>query len=299
MPKVIKPFAFMSNSDYKYVIRQNVVYETTPHEHDIYEIVILLDGNFEHFICGKTIQMQKGDIIFIKPGEVHAFEPHKKTSPTVLTICINENYLNKACAFWGDQLKYYFSFNISGTVSLSKCDFESFLASFESFQTSRNSARDTLFNALTSILYTGLFKKIYKINSLGCDSHSFENILSDMNTPENIRNGMASFVKISSFSPRHIRRISKEKYNITPQQYITKLRMNYAQNLLLHSDMSILSIALEVGYASVTNFINQFKKAYKMTPSNFRKKFQNNELIYLFPSENNENSRTFPDKEIT
>lgn len=181
---------------------------------------------------------------------------------------------------------------------MSKCDFNSFISTYDNFQTARNSARDALFNSLIGILFTGLLKKIYKINSLGFNSHSFEDILSEMNTPENIRGGLDAFIKISSFSPRHIRRILKEKYNTTPQQYITKLRMNYAQNLLLHSDMNVLSIALEVGYSSVANFINQFKKAYGLTPTKFRKKYQNNELIYLFPSEKEDNTKTFTDKEI-
>lgn len=68
MCKQLNESTIMPNSEYRYVIRQKIVYETTPHKHDFYEILILLDGMFEHFICGKTVQMQKGDILFISPG---------------------------------------------------------------------------------------------------------------------------------------------------------------------------------------------------------------------------------------
>ena len=260
---------------YEYRLKDEkiVVHYPSLHAHDFYEMFILLDGSFKHYICGKTIYMQKGDVVFIKPGESHGFDYVTKETPTVLTLCLTEDLLNRFTYIGEGELKYYFSFETSGVVSLCETDFEAFMTTYENFKTSRNAAKDMLFSALLSILFFGLFKKVYKIQPQN-NTSSFEDILGEMNTPENIREGLPALLRLTSFSDRQIRRIMKMRYNTTPQMFITKLRMNYAKNLLIHTDKDILTISLEIGYSSVNSFINQFKAAYNITPGKFRNNYR-------------------------
>ena len=82
---------------YEYRLKDEkiVVHYPSLHAHDFYEMFILLDGSFKHYICGKTIYMQKGDVVFIKPGESHGFDYVTKETPTVLTLCLTEDLLNR------------------------------------------------------------------------------------------------------------------------------------------------------------------------------------------------------------
>ena len=94
--------------------------------------------------------------------------------------------------------------------------------------------------------------------------------LQQMNTPENMAEGVGALVRLSNLSRGHVYRLMREEYHMTPLQYITQLRMNYASSLLLYSDKDILSIAMEVGYFSVSHLISQFKKSFGVPPKQYR-----------------------------
>jgi AraC-like DNA-binding protein len=57
----------------------------------------------------------------------------------------------------------------------------------------------------------------------------------------------------------------------TPMDYLTEWRMSLAFSQLQHSDTSILSIALEVGYQSESSFSRAFKKIIGKTPGDVRR----------------------------
>jgi hypothetical protein len=54
---------------------------------------------------------------------------------------------------------------------------------------------------------------------------------------ENIRDGMSALVRLSGFSHGHLCRLMKEYFNMTPNSFISDIRMVYAANLLLNSLM--------------------------------------------------------------
>ena len=62
--------------------------------------------------------------------------------------------------------------------------------------------------------------------------------------------------------------------------YIGYRRLKKAVQLLRTTDNSVLDIALEGGYASHEGFTKAFKKEYGVTPSEYRKKYQNKVLSY-------------------
>lgn len=59
--------------------------------------------------------------------------------------------------------------------------------------------------------------------------------------------------------------------NMTLSSFITNVRIEHAQNLLLYSEMRIADISLAVGYLNATYFSTTFKKVTGQTPSEFRK----------------------------
>ena len=56
-----------------------------------------------------------------------------------------------------------------------------------------------------------------------------------------------------------------------PMQYLTSWRMQLASGLLVHTETSILSVALEVGYESEAAFVRAFKKATGVPPGQWRR----------------------------
>ncbi len=54
-------------------------------------------------------------------------------------------------------------------------------------------------------------------------------------------------------------------------QYLTQLRLASAQRLLATSDLAVLEIALQVGFGSLSQFYDTFKREVGQTPRDFRK----------------------------
>lgn len=63
----------------------------------------------------------------------------------------------------------------------------------------------------------------------------------------------------------------KEQTGQTISQYIERLRMNKASDLLAEKDVPIGEIALQVGYSSDKSFRRAFKRVHAITPSEYRK----------------------------
>ena len=71
-------------------------------------------------------------------------------------------------------------------------------------------------------------------------------------------------------SKPYLSKYIKEKSGITFGDLVKKIRMKKAKALLKSSNMTVENIAMSVGYQNVEHFNRLFKKAYNMTPMQFR-----------------------------
>ncbi|WP_010272285.1 helix-turn-helix domain-containing protein [Paenibacillus senegalensis] len=81
---------------------------------------------------------------------------------------------------------------------------------------------------------------------------------------------LAELARHAAYSPYHFTRIFKEQIGISPQYYISSLRLQRAKDLLLGTGLSIRDISLEVGQQSLGTFTTRFTEKVGMTPSEFR-----------------------------
>lgn len=76
-----------------------------------------------------------------------------------------------------------------------------------------------------------------------------------------------------NLTEKHFKKIIREKTSFSFPQYINRLRISEAQKMLKETDLTVLEIALEAGYNSISNFNAQFKNIVKKTPGEFRKEW--------------------------
>jgi len=72
-------------------------------------------------------------------------------------------------------------------------------------------------------------------------------------------------------SINHLVRLFKQHSGLTPSQYIVKIRVDKATELLNQTDINILEIAYMTGFKSLSNFYKCFKEQTGHTPNEHRK----------------------------
>ena len=72
-------------------------------------------------------------------------------------------------------------------------------------------------------------------------------------------------------SPTYVSKYIKKKCNINFIELLNTVRFTRAMDDLMHSNDSILKIALNNGFTNITSYNTLFKETYHMTPSEFRK----------------------------
>ena len=70
----------------------------------------------------------------------------------------------------------------------------------------------------------------------------------------------------------HVRKIFKDELRENIIEYINKLRIKEAKNLLSNTNLSIKCIATDLGYNNDQSFTRFFKKYEGITPGDYRSK---------------------------
>jgi len=76
--------------------------------------------------------------------------------------------------------------------------------------------------------------------------------------------------EVSRFSLYHFIRLFGSKTLFSPKDYINRRKICEATKLLMTTEMSVLSIALEYGFNSHETFSRAFKRVHDMTPMAFK-----------------------------
>jgi AraC family transcriptional regulator, arabinose operon regulatory protein len=80
-------------------------------------------------------------------------------------------------------------------------------------------------------------------------------------------------------TPEHFSRIFRRLHGISPRAFVTRTRIEAAQNLLINSGHSIGRISDLLGYENPFYFSRQFKSQVGVSPSAFRKDDRNGTVI--------------------
>ncbi len=84
---------------------------------------------------------------------------------------------------------------------------------------------------------------------------------------------IAQLADLAHLSPYHFIRLFRSAYELTPLQYLTRLRLKKASLLLKKSDATVVNIAPQCGFENESAFIRLFRKESRMTPIAYRKQF--------------------------
>jgi AraC family transcriptional regulator len=82
---------------------------------------------------------------------------------------------------------------------------------------------------------------------------------------------LAAAARHVGLSPFHFLRLFAKVVGVTPHQYLVRLRLRNAARLLADGERAVTDVALDVGFADLSNFVRTFHRAAGVSPRDFRK----------------------------
>ena len=249
---------------FRFALVKNRNFSDIEHCHDFYEIVTVFSGAVHHKINGQIYKQHSGDVCILRPGDCH------------LPVRITENISSCVASISAELVDSFLeAFSLTGRISeqengvlyhIQPQQSQALLAAYEQMQSLSGAAKIDQGNIIISMLL-----QYYLMNQSSEQLNWIDRITREMNTPDNLAQGVVALQRISNLSHPQLCRVFKRILDQTPQQYIKELRLNYAYAMICNTNESFERIASMVGYASFSHFSSIFKRHFHQTPSSLRK----------------------------
>lgn len=210
-------------------------------------------------ICNEKIySVSAGDTFLIPEGSNHTYFSNPDNQFERIWINFKGELAEKL-------LEVY---KLEKTVVFRKTDALPILARIQ--ETCKATKHPKEYQNVTSRLFLELVQFLAEHCSDEEDSSSVEQIRAyiDCNITRNLK--LADIAVHFTLSKEHIIRQFKEKYGITPHQYIMQSRIRLAMILLKTTDKSVEEIADMLGFSDAKHLTMQFKKMLHYTPTQYR-----------------------------
>lgn len=252
----------------------------TFHTHDYYEISVVLAGSIEHDINGTIYTMHSGDCCLMRPNDRHCFRFESQEST-------DDNY-----------------FNVNFLCK--KTFLEGIFQSFgeDAFALLDNHAHpEPMTFSITHPMTSRIERTCLKIQSPGVPQpHNvmickgmigelvscflqqrfsknqdtppawLQDFIYALQNPANFSKQVHQLTGNIPYSYSHIQKQFKNYMHTSIISYINSIKLAYARDLLISTDMSIAEIASSIGFESTAHFNHLFKNAHGMSPATIRNK---------------------------
>lgn len=226
-------------------------------------ITHILDGSFTYIKDGKHITAHKGDTVILD-----CYKPHEYyTNDSFESIWIHIAGANSYDIFEEIEKNEGNLVKCKDVQHLRKLLFRVFDGMKGDYPTTELSVSLDIYKIFTELLNPQSTKSKGKSNYEDSIQTVKEYIAENLN--ENLTVG--ALAKIVNMSSSHFSRVFKQQTGFSPYDYILISRLNRAKYLLQVTDMTVSSIAYEIGFNSESNFIYFFTENEGISPGKFRK----------------------------
>lgn len=260
-----KPLIVTSCGNYK--VKKRAEFRTSrPKGRKDYQLLYIAAGQGHFFINGQERVVSAGNIIVYLPGQPQEYVYYKDDKTDVFWVHFTGSDVEKIIDYYNIRL----SENIIyiGTSPDYQWLFGQIIQEMQLCRPRFEELISLLLRNIFILISRNLIKANRADNSLENEvelaMHYFrENYRSEINVED--------YALSRGMSASNFYRVFKQISGSTPLQYILKLRLSNAQNLLENSNLSIAEIASAVGYENPLYFSRLFNKHIGVSPSEYRK----------------------------
>lgn len=233
------------------ILSERRVYKDTliTHSHDYGQLILPISGSMDIRTKHKNFELDNQHLFFLPPSNIHTFKSGKPNEYLVLDI---PHYMLN-----GNDMAI-----LSDGIELSL---------------------DEKWKAIRFLILNELKDNFYNGESLSKLYHYFSPFIFKKNLPSSVKYihehyneniDLQVLASIEHYNFTYYSEWFKKNMGVSPTEYIQKLRVRRAKELLTNTDLNLIQIANEVGYNHNSSLTRVFKFHEKTTPLDYRMKIR-------------------------
>jgi len=265
-------------------------YEIAKHTHGFTELNLVIGGEGEHIIDDRAFAVEAGDVFVIPKQVTHAYRQRRKLD--VYHLLLTDRFFDKHAAelwmlpgfvlfftvepFFRAETEFRFGLKLSAkrAVELARL-LDQLIAEVSKPGVGSALALEAL--ALYAIAqlcrdYTAQFGAGGAELSRHPRTAAIQTALAHLEKNYRRKITLGELARLAHMAPNHFGRTFRAATHLTPMEYLSRVRLRAAQNLLLSTDLSITEIALESGFYDAAHFSRTFSAGMGCAPLRYRRK---------------------------
>lgn len=249
------------------------------HVHDFIEIVYVLGGTATQILDGEASEVKRGDMIFLNYGSTHSFKAQGEFhyvnicfSPEMVGSVISaRNALSLLSLTAFNEMRSDSNCGKLSFFGRERSEIEGILSAMLRECEEKKSAWHSVMESYFNILITRMLRK----SELGQSGEESDEIWREF--ADFVDNNLDADLTLSElagkcfYNPSYFSRAFKKHFRMSPFEYITERRVQFAMRLLTETKDPVDEILRRTGFSDRSSFYRAFSKHVGMTPGEYRR----------------------------
>ncbi|MCC6682884.1 MAG: helix-turn-helix domain-containing protein [Phycisphaeraceae bacterium] len=245
------------------------------HDHDFAELFWVNAGPGTHWINGRHLRLDGGDLIFIRPADVHDFGAYHGHPLTLTNVAFDRRELETLRRRYGRTVAIWPW--CKGALPLRVRPDADTLSQMDQWAMSRAMRPHLLLDLhwlLLTVLRAAEHAPPPAANRTQPAPAWLNEALDRFWQPRHLANGVQGLADLAGRSPEHVSRTVRRHLGLTAVAWISQRRMAYAARELAMTQRPILEIAADCGLTDLSYFYHRFKSHFGQSPGSYRRRQQ-------------------------
>ncbi len=257
---------------YRYVRSETEFFR--PHDHDYYELFLVLDGVAHHVVNGQQSDLPVGTLMLIRPHDLHDYVRGTGAEFGFVNLSFLPELFDQVALFVGDGFpaETLRTAALPPSVLLTGSAFQKLKQRMEALCVLSDDGIPQLRFRMRTLLFDILTRYFgeYTADPAEAVPDWLAEARRKMQQNRNFSGGMARMAELSGKSREHLARSIRKYYHQSASEFINELRLTYFANMLRNSNYPILALCYDSGFQNVSWAYAQFRRKYGMTPRQYR-----------------------------
>lgn len=260
-------------SEMRYQFHQTIDTTFYPQVHDFYELSLVIKGKLNMTVDNWSQNIQRGTLLLLRPGDIHSRASTGES--TYINIAFPSKLVTDMFIYLDKPNGENLITEAAGPliVSLSAAETTLLQTRLERLNLIPVNKPDDVCAQLRLLMLEVMMQHILPLVERGGGMNCpvwLGALAKKLEDPENFFCTLGELSEMSGRTKEHLCRSFRKYFGVAPIEYINAKRLNYAANLLLHSDMKVVDIAFASGFQSLSRFYHAFREEFDVSPLDYR-----------------------------